>query len=180
MDNNIFIKKYNKSANRLSKTKNIYLTDDNKIFVKIFNIDDKIKADNEYHIHKKVESLMYSQVSKISNLFKDAGCPKIIDYFIEDNKIIYMMEYINGKSLYELYGDDFKDIPLTIWNKIKIIIKNLYYYDIHYLDITSYNFILYENNIYIIDFGDAKEVKINWFLKDFIEDSFIGWNPDYA
>jgi len=75
-----------------------------------------------------------------------------------------------------------KKIPSSYWKQIHQIIHNLYYNDIHYLDITAYNFMLVKENnkdkIFIVDFGDARDIKINWFLKDFI-DGLNEWNPDF-
>ena len=34
------------------------------------------------------------------------------------------------------------------------------------------------SDIKIIDFGHAKQIKINWFLKDFLNGEF-SWNPDF-
>jgi hypothetical protein len=35
-----------------------------------------------------------------------------------------------------------------------------------------------ENKVFVIDFGDAKFVEVNWFLKDFM-DGEKAWNPDF-
>jgi tRNA A-37 threonylcarbamoyl transferase component Bud32 len=148
----------------LYKKKNIYKTKDNKHVIKIFDMKDKKKADNEYNIHSKAYGLV--------------PCPKIIDYYTENDQIIFIMELLEGKNLYEIYGDNPKNIPTKIWKEIRTIISTLYYHDIHYLDITSYNFILVKDKVYIIDFGDAKEVNVNWFLKDF-NDGLCEWNPDF-
>ena len=97
------------------------------------------------------------------NLHKDAykyvKCPKIhrIQHDTEKKLFIVSMEYIEGKQIYKLY-----------------------YHDIHYVDISPYNFIMKENkDIYIIDFDDAYIQKTNWFLKDFL-DGYNNWNPDFA
>ena len=154
----------NEDMIQLSKKKNIYKTLDNKHFIKIFNMEDKNKANNEYSVHTKAYSLV--------------PCPKIIDYYTENNQIIFIMELLDGCSLYELYGDNPKNIPSKIWKEIHNIIFKLYYHDIHYHDITSYNFMLVKDKVYIIDFGDAEENKVNWFLKDF-NDGLCEWNPDF-
>ena len=137
------------------------------IIVKTFRKEQQESMNNEFKIHKIAEKLV--------------PCPKIIDYYIEDDMGYYLMERINGESINDCYGDNPKDVPKEIWKQVHNIINKLYYNDIHYLDITSYNFIIEKNTekIYIIDFGDAKVVKINWFLKDFI-DGENSWNPDFA
>lgn len=166
---NKFINKYKMQLFPLSETKEIYVTLDHNYFVKIFKISQKHKAENEIAVHKKASELV--------------PCPKIFDYFVEDNKIILMMELLDGHSLAEHYGDDSSKIPNDIWKQIHSIIYKLYYHDIHYIDITAYNFIITKENekpkVYIIDFGDAQEIKVNWFLKEFLDGS-NKWNPDFA
>jgi len=158
----VFLKKYNCNLVPLSSKKPVYYREDNpNIIVKTFI------TDNEVKIHKKAENLV--------------PCPKIIDHFIEDDIGYFLMEKINGETIYDVYGDDSKNVPKEVWKQIYSIISKLYYNDIHYLDITPYNFIIEKNTekVFIIDFGDAKEVKINWFLKDFI-DGEKSWNSDFA
>jgi len=162
--NKNFIKKYDFDIYKLSDKKPIYRT--KNYFIKLFLLHEYEKAKNEYLLHKKACDL-------------GIPCPKIIDFFLEDDYYILIMELLPGKSLADIYGDNPKDIPKDYWKQIHQIIYNLYYNDIHYRDITSYNFMLVKDKIYIIDFGDAEYVKVNWFLKDFLDGS-NSWNPDYA
>ena len=157
------IKKYDFTIYKLSDTKPIYRT--KNYFIKIFSKNEYDKAHNEYELHKKAYEL-------------EIPCPKIIDFFEEDNYYILIMELLPGKSLADIYGDNPKNIPKEYWKQIHKIIYKLYYNDIHYRDITSYNFMLIKDKIYIIDFGDAQFIKVNWFLKDFL-DGLNSWNPDY-
>ena len=112
-------------------------------------------------------------------------CPKIIQVNYHNDRIDIIMEKINGVSIFKKYGDNPNDIPIFIWNQIHKIISSLFYNDgIEYIDISSYNFILLSNKIYIIDFGDAywcnpdRTIK-NWFLHEFIEDEINLFNPDF-
>ena len=73
-------------------------------------MEDKNKANNEYSVHTKAYSLV--------------PCPKIIDYYTENNQIIFIMELLDGCSLYELYGDNPKNIPSKIWKEIHNIIPD--------------------------------------------------------
>ena len=107
-------------------------------------------------------------------------CPNILDCFVEDEIGYLVMERIDGKSLYELYGSDPDTIPAPIWKQIRSIVSKLYYKNIHYVDITPYNFLMdTAGTIHIIDFGDAYECTVNWFLKDFL-DGENAWNSDFA
>jgi tRNA A-37 threonylcarbamoyl transferase component Bud32 len=106
-------------------------------------------------------------------------CPKIVDNFVEEGKGYIAMTRIQGESIYSIYGDDPKKLPKPIWKQIHSIVAKLYYKDIHYVDITPFNFIVDPNEVvHILDFGDAYKMKVNWFLKDFL-DGEISWNPDF-
>jgi serine/threonine protein kinase len=162
------ILKYESNLIPLSTKKPIYYIENKPdIFVKTFKIQDINKMDNEFRIH--------TLASEIVN------CPKLIDCYEEDNIGYLLMKRIDGQSLAELYGTEPEDIPKNIWKEIHIIISKLYYKDIHYVDITSYNFIIEKETkkLFIIDFGDAYKMKINWFLKDFL-DGENSWNSDFA
>jgi len=163
----IEIEKYKSKLIPLSTKKPIYyIKDKPDIFVKTFSIDKIREMYKEFKLHMAASKLV--------------SCPKLIDCY-EDNYIGYLlMEKVDGKSLAELYGSDPKNIPDNIWNEIHKIIYKLYYNDIHYVDITPYNFMI-ENNtnkLVIIDFGDAYSSEVNWFLKDFL-DGENSWNSDF-
>lgn len=164
----VFLKKYNCNLIPFSSKKPVYYREDNpNIIVKTFTKEQIKSMDNEIKLHKMAEKLV--------------ACPKIIDHYIEDDIGYFLMERINGDSVYDCYGDDPNKVPGKVWAQIDSIIRKLFNNNIHYIDITSYNFIIEKNTekIFIIDFGDAYECKINWFLMDFIEGE-ISWNPDFA
>jgi RIO-like serine/threonine protein kinase len=78
-----------------------------------------------------------------------------------------------------MYQNKSKDVPAKIFDRIRDILERLYNVGIEYSDISSYNFIIDDNNkMHVIDFGHAKEFKINWFLRDFL-DGVNEWNPDF-
>ena len=154
---------YNKELTKISNTKPIYIINDEpSTLVKVSN-----------------NSQLFQEKCLQEKAYNIVPCPKIISYF-EHNTISYLlMEKIEGKSIYELYGDNPKKIPEEIWKQITTIISTLYYNDIHYVDISPYNFLVNKGKkVYIIDFGDAYECKVNWFLKDFL-DGEKSWNPDF-
>lgn len=151
----------NKELIKISDKKEIYVVYDEPILVKVGDH----KLINEFHLQ--------SEACKITN------CPKVMSLIEADDKIYFLMEKIEGKTIYELYGDNPKNVPDDIFKQIQKIISQLYYQDIHYVDISPYNFIVSSNKkVYIIDFGDAYKSKVNWFLKDFL-DGEKSWNPDF-
>ena len=163
----LFINKYNTNLIPLSTKKPIYYLENKPdVFVKVFTQDRIKEMKNEYDIHTKASKIV--------------PCPKLIDCYEEDNVGYLLMEKINGKSLSELYGNSPKNIPRSIWNDIHSIIYKLYYENIHYVDITPYNFIIENDSkkLIIIDFGDAYQNEFNWFLKDFL-DGENTWNSDF-
>jgi len=74
-----------------------------------------------------------------------------------------------------------QEILKEIMKEIYNILYRLYHEcDIEYVDVTPYNFIEYNGKVWVIDFGDAKAVKKNWYLQEVFENELIlTWNPDY-
>lgn len=102
---------------------------------------------------------------------------------IDDNYSIFEMEAIKGRSVYDIYGDEPDDVPLEVWNQIRHIVRVLWEEEgIEYVDITSYNFMIDDNEkVWIIDFGDAYYSQTdnrNWFHEEFL-DGINAWNPDF-
>ena len=99
--------------------------------------------------------------------------PRIISY--DERNQVMTMERI-GMNVSDFYGEDHHDVPKKIFYEIRKIIKILYDNNIQYPDITGYNFIEYQNKIWIIDFEHAT------FICPFVN-KFIGglneWNPDF-
>lgn len=107
-------------------------------------------------------------------------CPKILGRVWENDVGYLLMERIQGKTVHELYGPHDYDIPSSVWTQIHSIVSRLYYRDIHYIDITPYNFIVQNetNKVFVIDFGHAYKQRVNWFLKEFL-DGENTWNSDF-
>lgn len=106
--------------------------------------------------------------------------PKVIRIETYPQSILVMDE-VDGDCLASIYGEDEDDIPEWIWVRIRHMIETLYDEEcIEYIDITPYNFMETEDDIMIIDFGDAKykNGSPNWFLTEFL-DGENSWNPDY-
>jgi len=133
---------------------------DNNVYIK------QNVSEHEYNMHKHVYDL------HIVNI------PKIIHYN-KENKIL-TMEKIKNLNLSDMHGENSTDIEEYLFDKIRIIIKKLYDNNIEYPDITGYNFIEYENKIWIIDFEHSKiNNKItNKFINKFIK-GLNKWNPEF-
>lgn len=161
----MLLPKTNEELIKLSDKKPIYIIKNKpSILVKIID-DSPEKIENELDLQKRASKLNIA--------------PKIIDNYYHDHKMYVLMERINGVTIADMYGEEKKDIPKKIWNEIHDIIEKLYYVGIQYVDITPYNFMIDSNEkIKVIDFGHASQIKINWFLRDFL-DGLNDFNPDF-
>jgi serine/threonine protein kinase len=155
----------------LSKRKLIFSVKNKpNLFVKIIEINNDI--DCNLSVLKEIK---FQQIANKYNI-----SPKIIDYYEKEGVIYIIMEKVNGKTIYDIYGDDSNNVPDEIFAKIHDKLTQLLFLGIEYSDISPYNFMI-ENEtgeLKVIDFGHAKEVKLNWFLKDFVNGEY-GWNPDF-
>lgn len=109
--------------------------------------------------------------------------PQIRGAVIGEKTSKLLMDKIEGKTLYELYGDDPEDVPENVWGTIRRMLQELYdEHDIQYVDVTPYNFIVDKyGRMWIVDYGDAMLCSdiTNWFLVDFLEGE-NSWNSDFA
>tara|TARA_B100001093_G_C26595638_1_gene913554 strand:- start:65 stop:469 length:405 start_codon:yes stop_codon:yes gene_type:complete len=105
--------------------------------------------------------------------------PEVISYY---DKIL-KLEKIDGMSVADTYGDNDKSTPKEIYDRIRLIIKELVKLSICYPDITGYNFMIdKKDKLWIIDFGHAYVTNpgdnLDPFVKKFIN-GYDGWNPDF-
>ena len=111
--------------------------------------------------------------------------PSILSYD-EETKVMKMSK-MPFSNVADYYGDNDDETPISIYDKIREIIKKLHDSGICYPDITGYNFLQEEErnenvNIWVIDFGHA-------YVKspDQLDDPFVikflngynGWNPNF-
>lgn len=117
--------------------------------------------------------------------------PLLYDVLQHKDELVLCMERVDGQTLYELYGDDPRNIPNTVWGDIHSILERLFDMEgIEYIDITPFNFMMTKNKqgtdkIVILDFGHAVYTENNngkprnWFLQEFL-DGVYTWNGDFA
>jgi len=101
-------------------------------------------------------------------------------YMFKESQLI--MQIIPALSISDMYGENFSDVPVHITDEIRDIIATLYLNGIEYPDITGYNFIEYQDKIWIIDFGHASynsnPQSYDPFIMKFIN-GHNDWNPNY-
>lgn len=120
----------------------------------------------EYEMHKHVYSLGIVNV------------PKILAYD-RDTKVM-VMEKVNHMNVSDYYGEKEANISPELFTKIRTIIKTLYDNNVVYPDITGYNFIEFDNRIWIIDFehSNFKPLLTDTFVIKFIN-GLDKWNPNF-
>jgi len=131
------------------------------------------------NVTDRTEEQIRNEVELQIIVYKRLNCtPKII---ATDYKTYIEMEDLEEMCIADMYGEDINSVPNSIREQIYRILIDLYLKcDIEYTDITPYNFIEKNDTVYIIDFGDAKLVEKNWFLKEvFLHKKIHQWNPDF-
>ena len=127
----------------------------------------------------RTEAQIKNEIELQKRAAKKGFCPRIID---TDYKTFIKMEKIEGTTVADMYGDDIKDCPKSIKQKIYTILYELYKVcEIEYIDVTPYNFMEDScGRIWVIDFGDARPVKKHWYLQEVFEnETILEWNPDF-
>lgn len=121
----------------------------------------------------KIQSILYN--ANIVNVPRP--------YTYDNNTQTLKMRNIPNLSIADMYGEEFYKVPKDISEQIRNIITTLYQYGLEYPDITGYNFIEYQNKVWIIDFEHAQfnndKQTYDPFILKFIE-GVNSWNPRFA
>jgi len=141
------------------------------------NNNNDIYNNDNYYVKSNVEPHEY-EMHKYAYDLHVVNVPKIVHY--DKNNKVLVMEKIVGDNLSNIFGEESHCISDDLYEEVRYILKTLLQYDIEYIDITGYNFILDNNqNIWIIDFEHSKKrPKINSFLESFCN-GLNEWNPDF-
>lgn len=128
------------------------------------------------------EFMMHEYIYNLS-LFSNGilNVPKINDYDVESQTMT--MENIPYMCVSDYYGEDSDDITPELFAKIRNVIRFLYDNHIIYPDVTGYNFIEYDDKLWIIDFehSDFKTQQKNIYVEEFVNsDTYNKWNPWFA
>ena len=134
--------------------------------------------DNQFYIKHNVSLHEYKMHKHVYDLHI-VNIPEIINYD-HDKKILTICK-INNMNVSDMYGEKASKVDKCIFDEIRIIIKTLADNNIEYPDITGYNFIEYDNKIWIIDFEHSS------IFTNKMEDSFVNkfinglnkWNPRF-
>ena len=130
-------------------------------------------------VSMRSEELVSKEVMLQNRAAKLGLSPKIIG---TDYKTYIDMEDLEEMCIADMYGESIDCMPHLIKKGIYHILERLYLEcDIEYIDVTPYNFIETSDQLWIIDFGDAKEApKKSHFLKElFSNRELTVWNSDF-
>lgn len=133
--------------------------------------------DELYYIKKDVSLKEYEMHKHVLSL-GIVNAPQILAYD-RDTKVM-LMERVDNMNISDFYGENESDITPELFKKIRKIIKKLYDNNIVYPDITGYNFIEYEDSVWIIDFehSNFKPLLTDDFVVKFIK-GLDNWNPEF-
>lgn len=93
---------------------------------------------------------------------------------------------IYGKTIKEIYGEKWSDVPPKIQTQIKHTIIILWDNDIIYPNICPDSFVLYNDQIWITNFAHSfifqktHSANTTFYIKSFIANKINDWNPDFS
>ncbi len=132
-------------------------------------IKERIKK--SYRIPELDNSIRKQRTSIEASLFDKArrtGLP--VPLVLEQQASILKLEYIEGKKLKDVLNDLEKEELVNLSTEIGEIIAHVHSAGIMHGDLTTSNFILKENQLYIIDFGLGKFTKR---VEDYATDLYL-------
>lgn len=133
---------------------------------------------------KHFDDVPASYVRKEAELLNIAAAHGLApEVFDTDNETYIEMEILNGETVEGMYGNDIRRVPKYILAGMFSILWHLYHVcGIEYVDVWPRNFMVANERLYIIDFGDAirKQQECDDYLKMILKAGKITkWNPDF-
>ena len=109
----------------------------------------KIKNYRNSTLDSKIRKQRTIKESQMLSLVKSFGIPTPLVYFVNLEKNMIVMQEIPGKSVHDLPELKIIEISKQIGKLVGLLHKN----GVMHGDLTTSNFILFKNIIYMIDFG---------------------------
>lgn len=112
----------------------------------------KIRKTKNYRnrlLDSKIRKQRTIKESQIISQVKSFGIPTPLVYFVNLENSSIIMQEIPGKPIHDLSESKIIQLSKTIGKLVGVLHKN----GIMHGDLTTSNFILYKNNVYVIDFG---------------------------
>jgi TP53 regulating kinase-like protein len=109
----------------------------------------KIKNYRNSLLDSKIRKQRTLKESQILSQVKSFGIPTPLVYFINLKKSLIIMQEIPGKPINDLSDSKIVELSKEIGTLVGMLHKN----GIMHGDLTTSNFILFQNTVYVIDFG---------------------------
>ena len=118
----------------------------------------KIRKTKSYRnslLDQKIRKQRTSRESQIISQVKSFGISTPLIYFMDINKCSILMQYIDGKIVRDLKGNDI----VKICSEIGKIVGTMHKNGIMHGDLTTSNFLLDKKKLFLIDFGLASRTE---------------------
>ena len=118
----------------------------------------KIRKTKSYRnslLDQKIRKQRTSRESQIISQVKSFGISTPLIYFMDINKCSILMQYIDGKIVRDLKGNDI----VKVCSEIGQIVGTMHKNGIMHGDLTTSNFILDKKKLFLIDFGLASRTE---------------------
>ena len=112
----------------------------------------KIRKTKNYRnasLDSKIRKQRTIKESQMLSLVKTFGIPTPLVYFVNLEKAFIVMQEITGKPVHDLPESKIIELSKEIGTLVGMLHKN----GVMHGDLTTSNFILFKNNVFVIDFG---------------------------
>ena len=115
----------------------------------------KVKSYRNSLLDQKIRKQRTTRESQIISQVKSFGISTPLIYFMDVNKCSILMQYIDGKLVRDLKGNDI----VKVCSEIGQIVGTMHKNGIMHGDLTTSNFILDKKKLFLIDFGLASRTE---------------------
>ena len=115
----------------------------------------KVKSYRNSLLDQKIRKQRTTRESQIISQVKSFGISTPLIYFMDINKCSILMQYIDGKIVRDLKGNDI----VKVCSEIGQIVGTMHKHGIMHGDLTTSNFILDTKKLFLIDFGLASRTE---------------------
>ena len=109
----------------------------------------KIKNYRDFSLDSKIRKQRTIKESQILSQVKLFGIPTPLVYFVNLEKALIVMQEISGKPIHDLPESEIIELSKEIGKLVGMLHKN----GVMHGDLTTSNFILFQNTVFVIDFG---------------------------
>ena len=115
-------------------------------------------------------------------LERGVPCPEIVDW--DPDARTLTMRRLPGMSVSDFYGENASAVPSEVFSRIRRLVEHLVdVAGLDFPDLTGYNIMVYNEQMWIIDFEHAREVQRRDDCCEFVQRFLAGedsWNAEFA